>query len=267
MLFDEQELYFARDQRAPYQQGDILIAPTGCFEEHVPPSRGVRPGELGAEVRRQQWSAGSLSMNGRPPVEVPATDVAGRLCPAMIVTHDCTLEKEFNRAYERLRREGWSKRDATETANSDPSLDRFLNVVPLVPHRAAAPSTTDSLVRNNVLGYFPVCPWPEHGVDEGVVDLSRVATIDKHTVVGRLAVISSDARRALMFALAKFWVFRAPTLAIELEAAVRQRIRRVDVSTEDSLLVEIELQDGSTVQLIQPPAPPDPGGVERSSLT
>jgi hypothetical protein len=263
-VFDERDRYFARNQLAPYQQGDIVLAPVGCFQKHTPPSQEILPAQVGVDVRRQQWSAGSVSHAGRPAVEIPAADVVGQFRPAMIVTHDCTLEKEFNRAYVRLRAQGRTKADAQQAANSDSELERFFNVAPLVPFRAALPSTPDSLIRNSVLGFFPVCAWEERAVDEGVIDLSRVVTVDREVVVGRLAAISTDARRALMFALARFWVFRAPQVAFELEAAVRQRITRVSISAEDPLMVDFELSDGTSLQLVQPPTPPASGGLERA---
>ncbi len=111
-----------------------------------------------------------------------------------------------------------------------------------------------------------VCGWQERRIAQGVVDFTRVCTVDKNTVVGRLASISTKARRT-RFALARYWVFRAPHIGIELEDAVRQRIRHVQVSADDPLLIDVELSDGSTIQLIQPPEPPTSGGIERAGVT
>lgn len=157
--------------------------------------------------------------------------------------------------------------EAQALAENDPSLDRLFNVAPIVPFRAAAPTTPESLVTNSVVGFFPVCPWEDRAVDEGVVDFTRVVTVDRDTLFGaRLAVLSVEARRSLMFALARFWIFRAPQLAFELQDAVGQRIVDVRVAAQNPLVVELELSDGSLLKLIQPPNVPSGGGVERSPV-
>lgn len=266
MLFDERDLYFATKQEGPYQQGDLVLAPNGVFDQHVSSESDLEPAKIGAEIRRQLWRSGPLAPISDS-VDIPAADLVGVFCPAMIITHDCTLEKEFNRAFERLRREGLGRQAATDAANGDPTLDRLFHVAPLVPLTKAAPATAESLVSNSVLGYFPVCAWADRAVDDGVIDFGRVSTVDRDVVVGRLASISVDARRALMFAIARYWVFRAPHVGLELEAAVRQRITHVEISAQDPLIVDVELADGSILQLIEPPEPPSPGGLERAAVS
>lgn len=265
MLFDERELYFAQNQRGPYQQGDILLAPTGCFETHEPPSDEVEPARVGAALRRQMWSDGRVDIQGGSPVPIPAADVMAQFRPAMIVSHDCTLQKDFNREVHRLRERGKTKKEASAIADADPALDRYMTVAPLIPFTAAGADRA-RLKQNDVLGFFPVCAWEDRAVDEGVIDLGKVATVDRQTVVGRLATISTDARRALMFALARFWVFRVPQVAYELEDAVNLKIRDVRVSEKDPLVIDLQLSDGTVLELIQTPEPSTPAGTERSNV-
>lgn len=246
MLFTDAERYYDPTDSRWYQQGDVVLAPIGIFDTNAGEHSTDAPA-IGSTVRRIVWLDREGSSAGDLTVE------AG-VVPAMIVTHDCSLDKEFNRSYARLRRQGLAVEDARRQAAQDESLDRLVTIAPVVPFEDAAPSTQEELERNNVLGWFPVCASAERAVDAGVVDLMRHATVDRDAVIDRLGILSVDARGALRYALARFWVFRAPKLTFELEDAVGQRIVDARVADRDPMLVELELQDHTVLQLVQAPS-------------
>jgi hypothetical protein len=259
VLFDEVDRFYAPTGECYYQQGDIVLAP------HALLAPGTEPDEqrmgLGIPVRRRVWDGDEFELG------VPSTVAEALLAPAMITSHDCTLDKEFNRRYRELRQSGRSKAEAIEEAGNDPSLDRLLNVAPIVPFEAAAPSATAQLKRNEVLGYFPVCESEERGVDAGVVDLLRETTIDRSLIVDRLAILSQEARAALRYALARFWVYRAPKLTFELEQAIGKQITDVRLSRDGTLALVLVLNDGSEMRLLQAPPEQSAGGPERPPMS
>jgi hypothetical protein len=260
VLFDERERYFAADTGGYYQQGDIILAPVAVLEAYGPTSGPARRSGIGVPIVTEVWNEAPL---GRESNQLVSNI---RLCPALITTHDCTLDKDFNRQVEAFRAKQSMRLDAAETlAASDTSLDRYINIAPLIPLEDAAPSGAAELRRNDVIGYFPVCANADLGVDEGVIDLLRETTIDRDLIVVRLAVLSPDARRALRYALARYWVFRAPKIGFELEDAIGKRIKDVTTSQDGTLAVELLLSDGSRLKLVQPPGDTE-GGPERPGL-
>lgn len=256
MLFDDESDYYVADNAQYYQQGDIVLAPVA--ELRVGSRDGVidvaGAPAVGDAVERAIWA---------PSAEVPASPglaVSARLLPAMITTHDCALDKEFNRRVEQLRRGGTTQlKVAVEQAAADPNLDRLINVAPIVPLEDAAPSGRRELTENRVVGYFPVCESANRFLDVGVVDLLHETTIDRGLIVDRLAVISSAARSALRYALARFWVYRAPKIGFELEHAIGKRIRDVQISDDGALAIELVLSDGARLAFVQGPTVADPG--------
>ena len=226
MLFDDADAYYAPLGDGYYQQGDIVLAPVAVLDGD--PGDPGDPGDAAdfAVVRRELWDGLEIAGVGHQ-----ATANAG-LVPAMITTHDCALDKEFNRRYRELRAQQMPMAEALEQAAADDSLDRLLNVAPVVPLSRAAPSAAEQLRRNQVVGFFPVCESAAQFVDEGVVNLLRETTIDRGLIVDRLAILSDDARATLRYALARFWVYRAPGIAVDVELALGKRI--VDYRVESS---------------------------------
>lgn len=252
MLFDEVERYFeVREPRRWWQQGDIVLAPTVYLDAGPGATTDGAP-EIGEERRSVLWSD--------PENAASTVTATGSVVPAMIVTHDCALDREFNKRFAELRARGESLDAARRFAAEDQRLDPWVNVAPVIPFSGVPPGSAENLRRNKVIGQFPVCPHPENGIDGGVVDLIKVATIDRDLLTDRLGILTSAARAALRYALAQFWVFRAPKLAFEIEDAVGRRIVDARVAADNPLFVELELQDHTTIRLMQVPAvDADPG--------
>lgn len=120
----------------------------------------------------------------------------------MVVTHDCHLDKEFNRAVERLRKKQTPLEEAEAEAEQDLSLDRFLTVSPLVPIDAFTAQA--ATIRNgNVVGLFPVPAHASAGLEESAIDLGYRATVDRSFVEYRAAVLGEQARHRLRLALCR----------------------------------------------------------------
>jgi hypothetical protein len=262
MLFDDPELYFTHDSDRYYQQGDIVLAPMVVLESgNLPASAATGRPAVGDLLLNEVWD------------EPPLAGESGRLvssvclCPVVITTHDCTLDKEFNRCVDALRtKQGMQLNAAIRAAANDLSLDRYINVAPVVPLSHAAPSGPAELRQNKVVGYFPVVEDDDRGIDAGVVDLLRETTIDRDLIVARLAVLSDEARAALRYSLARYWVYRAPKIGFELEDAIGRRIKDVAISGEGTLGIELALDNGSTLRFVQAPHTDDPGP-ERPGLS
>jgi hypothetical protein len=256
VLFNEEDLFYAPQGPRYYEQGDIVLAPIGLLH-HRPvtdagPEEAPLPGDL---VSRQIWT-------GREPLG--AVNLDAQLVPAVITTHGCAMDKEFNRRYEALRREGKTKAAAVEEAAADRTLDPLLNVAPVVPLADAAPSAPAQLLANKVNGFFPVCPSAEREIDGGVATLLEETTIERDTIVERLGIMSEDALGAFRYALARFWVYRAPALTFELERAIGKKI--VDARVEpETYALALDLNDGSELHFVQGP-PGDGGGPERPGI-
>lgn len=173
----------------------------------------------------------------------------------MVLTHDCHMDKEANQEYRRLRalKPPVTKAEAIAAAEADPDLDRFLVVAPIVLARHLRADEA-SLMRGEVLGYFPVEASPDHGIAGGVVDLTYVTTIDRHLLRQRPASLTDEARGRLRLALARLYSFRTPEVGFAVEAAVGQRVRSVSRVPDSPLEIDIELEDESTVRLVLQPA-------------
>jgi len=202
LLFDDVDSYYQPEDGRYWQQGDIVLAPSAVFDadhthlDEVP----LEPPKPGAPIRRLLWP-GTTSKDTR------AVVCEAQVCPAVITTHDCTLDKEFNRRVSQLRQAHVPLKEATRQAAQDNSLDRYLTVAPIVPFADAAPSDPHQLARNTVVGYFPICASTDRRIDAGVADILRATTIDRTLIVDRFAILGDAVVAALRYALARFWVY------------------------------------------------------------
>jgi hypothetical protein len=247
VLFDEEARYYADEVGQPWEQGDIVLAPSSVFGAMGDPTEGPAPAPPVGVTRTQVIWTESVDES------LPQLVAEARVVPAMITTHGCTLDKEFNRAFDRLRRESVPIAEAVAQAAADDTLDRLVNIAPLVPYSDAAPSDPAVLARNQVIGFFPACASVPRGVDAGVVDLLRQTTLDRDLLITRMAVLSEDAQAAFRYALARFWLWRAPRLTFDLEEAIGKRIVDARFQTDGNFLLELELHDGSVLTLLQAP--------------
>lgn len=226
------------DDTAPLQQGDVLFGPVVRLAVAGSASGGVIPPPL-ADL---------------PPVR--AELVWG---PCVIVAHDCLLDKEFNDRYRELRRTGSPKKEAVQAAEADPSLDRWLTVAQVRPvtdaDRADAQRAQrlEAIKAGNVVGAFHLPRASDRGIEEGVLDLTAVSTIDRHLVQARLASLNEDARTSLRYAIARAGALRTPTLGFELEDIIGDRIERAE-KTADNPSASCNSQ--AVRHLEDPPGPP-----------
>jgi hypothetical protein len=142
-------------------------------------------------------------------------------------------------------------------ASEDTSLDRTFTASPLV-----RPEELDvdrgNLLAGKVLGYLPVPASADGLVPEAVVDLTYRVTLDRLDVV-RVASISAAARAQLRYTLTRLDSLRAVTVGFEIEAVVGKHIAAVTFPASNPLLVRLELDDGSTIELLQQPTDPAEG--------
>lgn len=174
---------------------------------------------------------------------------------AMVVTHDCQLDKEWNQRVRELERGGMEADEAERDASADATLDRTLVVSPLVD-TAELRGGRGNLLAGKVIGYLPVPTHPEQLITECVVDLTYQCTIDRLDVV-KVASVSEVARKQLRYALIQLDALRTADLGFEVEAVVGRTIQRVEVPARDPLTVRIQLDDGNVIQLLQQPGTPD----------
>lgn len=251
------ESYYAEDD-PPLQQGDLLLAPIGRIE------RRTTDGSIGAS----RWNS---SIEGRTaPLPVPAEiekhndfvplQSAHGIHVVMVTMHDCHMVKEMERAYEKLRKQGATKRDALSKAEADPDLDRFITVSPLIPTKDVVQSR-DQVEAGKVLGIFPVFDRPSSGVPQGAIDLGYQSTIDRHAIIARLAVLSEEGRTALRYALARTFALRTPKVGFQLQHLIGQEIYDIRADTTNQAAILIELQNGSEMRFIVEPDPVDPEGL------
>jgi hypothetical protein len=255
VIWIDHDRYYAPKSDVWWEQGDVVLAPVAVFDGEPEEASGIHHSADSPFVRRMFWPAHEFG--GR-------TTGEASLGPAMILSHGCSIDKEWNRAVDKLCREGHSRKRAKAIADDDDDLDRRLVVAPIIRFGEAA-SAEQELRANKVIGFFPVCDSPTRGIDGGIVDLSRVTTIDRGVIVDRLGILSDDARATLLYALARYWAYRAPQMTYELEEAIGKRILHVEIAAGGELGVELTLSDHSVIRLLQAPA--EPGGApERQGL-
>lgn len=232
------------DWHEPPRQGDILLCGVSrviAQDRHSPP----------------QWEALDahfVDIDGAWDGE-RSLDVAAGIGLAMVVTHDCQLDKEWNQRVRALQKTGMPLDEAEAEATTDTTLDRTLVVSPLVDP-AELRIDPGNLRAGRIIGYLPVPAHPDQLVEECVVDLTYQCTIDRLDVV-KVAAISEPARKQLRYALIQLDALRTADLGFEVEAVIGRRIEKVEVPARDPLSVRIQLDDGQVIQLLQQPGSPD----------
>ena len=226
------------------RQGDIVLCGVSRIiadDRHSPP----------------QWEsldAHFLEIDDAWAAERPLGIAAG-IGLAMVVTHDCQLDKEWNQRVRELERGGMTRERAERVAASDVSLDRTLIVSPLVDPSELR-GGRGNLLAGRVIGYLPVPAHPDNLVAECVADLTYQCTIDRLDVA-KIASITEAARKRLRYALIQLDALRTADLGFEVEAVVGRTIQKVEVPARDPLMVRLQLDDGQVIQLLQQPGVPD----------
>lgn len=265
--------FFLDHDNAPLQQGDLLLAPVVRLASAGVPTPGGGAG-AGGSAQLLNTATGrvvSAAVEVPPPAPElgPAPNAQAGWAPVIVVSHDCQLDKEFNRRYQQLRDQGASKADAVRAAETDPSLDRWLMVAPILDLNSAAEDESarqlaSSAARGDIVGLFPVPPNPSFGIVGGVADLTWVSTIDRHTVAARLASISTAARGRFRLALARTAALRTPELGFALEDIIGDRIDAAEKVPGSPLEVELTLRKNGTLRLLAQPGEPPSGGPHRT---
>lgn len=144
-----------------------------------------------------------------------------------MVSHDCHLDKEFNREVTRLHREGVPRREARERAEEDRTLDRWIVVSPVLTPEEVR-SDLAAVRRGEVVGSFYV---PHHDVlgGDGAADLSAKATVDR-LLCRRAAGMTEAAADALRIALMRADLARRPIGIGELEHVLGAKL--IDVTVD-----------------------------------
>jgi hypothetical protein len=181
--------------------------------------------------------------------------IAAGIGLAMVVTHDCQLDKEWNQRVRELQRGGMAEEQAELEATSDPTLDRTLVVSPLVDPDELR-GGRGNLLAGKVIGYLPVPAHPDDLVEECVVDLTYQCTVDRLDVI-KVASISEAARKRLRYALIQLCALRTAELGFEIEVIVGRTIREVEIPARDPMTVRIQLDNGQVIELLQQPGTPN----------
>lgn len=246
------------------QQGDILL---GAVSRVVAGDGFILPKWQALD----EYSAVLAGEVMAGDITVPELRVCAGRALVMVTSHDCGLDKEFNAAVTALIEGGLDEAAAMTAAEARDDLDRSFSVSPLVDPASVtvAGERVDRglLMAGRIVGYLPV---PELTVADrvvvpaSVVDLSYRATVDRLAYAQRIICVSEAAREQLRYALAKLDVLRTPSLELQLSAAVGQAITSAKVSKQNPLVVQLKLEDGTTVELLKQPGSPAPGPVARS---
>ena len=248
---EEPDVY--RASHGPLNQGDILAAPVvriAAADFFVP----------------DKWDR--IDRNERilvpPDDDTEAVYVLSGWALVMVTSHDCHHDKEWNAKRGRLIQHGHSIAEAEAIAEADQTLDRTFQASPLVSLDDIAPNRRGSFKSGRAIGYFPLPEPPDGSFPACGVDLAYRCTIDRLAYAGRRWCLSKPARDRLRHAIARFDSFRSVQVASTIEEAIGRTITDVSVDSTQPLAVDLKLDDGSVLQLVQAPVEPEPSG--RSGL-
>lgn len=247
---DDESIF--RPAQGPLNQGDILIAPIArvASSDFFVPDKWERLDQTEHTVDRSAMDEEKICV------------LSGRAL-VMVTSHDCHHDKEWNMERNRLIRSGVDPVEAGAIAESDPTLDRTFQASPLIPLEDFDPGGRGNYRAGRVTGFFPLPAPPDGSFPESVVDLTYRCTIDRKAITGRRWCLSPAARDRLRYAIARFDSFRTVELTETLEAAIGRTISSVRVESTSTLAVQLVLDDGSTLDLVQRPIEPDPSGRSR----
>lgn len=255
--FDDDREYF-QDAAGALRQGDLVLAPTVILEPGESEAPGVSPVGLGEERSVQVWKATRHLLP-----EAPTLKAKVRWDLAMVIPHDCALEKEFNERVGDLVRNGTPEEVAIEEASSDRTLDRLVAVAPIRAYEETTPKRKEGIRTGQRHGTFPVPASSAYCIEPGWVDLTAPTTLDRNFFSSnlRLASLTDRAADYLRASLARHWAYRDLARADEISKAIGRTI--VDIKAapmaRDKLRLELFLDGGAgtiTLDGSSKPAPP-----------
>lgn len=231
----------------PIQQGDLFI--TAGVAALTAPSSSYTPIQ-GEPARARLLEAGPHG----------ALDAVGTRTLVMVVSHDCQLDKEFNRALARIMKAepDLDELEARDRADRDLTLDRNVVVAPVVGldqlSVATDPNLAGTIRAGRVIGYLPIPAQPPHMPEFAVADLGVRVTVDRLVLTDRIASLTDPGRLALRYGLAKMDAIRTPDLGAELEAAVGRRVVKVERPDAKVQTIRLTLDDNSTLEFLPRPS-------------
>jgi len=156
-LVTHQDFYRA-ERRGQLSQGDIVVAPTVmAWSPESRPAPDIFPqivADLGSSVLSPAWSPD-------PPRNIPSVTTETRWGPAIVLSHDCSIDKEFNEKVDRLiHAEGLAERDAVRAASEDRTLDPYIVVSPLYDYARLPANKRESVRSGQRYGFFPLPSLP-----------------------------------------------------------------------------------------------------------
>lgn len=247
------EAFYLPEPRPLLSQGDVYLAPTTIVwsEEAfqgiplIPPA----PEEPGTLVFTPAWT------RTQAPLAPPVVTLATGWAPVLVLSHDCEIDKEFNEHADALVRDGVPEEEALARAGSEPGLDRYILVSPLLPYdeQELASTRWDAVRAGQKIGYFPLPPMPAYEDAEYFVHLSRICTVERRLLspAYKAASLSEQGRSLLRFKLAEALSSRNLSVVARLEAAIGHQItdvRTIKVKRQDATVMLV-LDDCSEIQV------------------
>jgi hypothetical protein len=230
------------------RQGDIVLAPTSVLwaPERVGAVADVPlpPAHMGQPV---------FSMAAQAPAGAPW--VLGvhetRWSPAIILSHDCDIEKDFNERVHALVDGGMDVDEACREASDDLTLDPLIVVAPLMTYDAVPEGRRQGIRQAQRIGYFPLPPLPGAGETEYLVDLGRVTSVDHLLFGAKLASLTHGAAGVLRYKISEANASRDLSVLRELEALVGETIASVEAIPKSAkkTALALSLMSGNTVHL------------------
>lgn len=177
---------------------------------------------------------------------------------AMVVSHGCHLDRQYNRRVTELHSQGLPLTQARAEAQADRRLDRWVVVVPVFPLDAVRADRA-ALERGEAIGLFYLPPHPDGTVPEpAVADLGTKFSVDRMLLI-RTATLAPGATDRLRAALMRVDLARTPRWDA-LERAVKARLVEVTVDGRDPVRARLRFSDGQEIQLAHPPQAAEPQG-------
>ena len=163
---------FYAQESGGLQQGDILLSGVS----RIIVDDGYSP------LQWDQLDAQEMGLDGANPTGEPIRLFAG-FGLVMVTSHDCQLEKEWNRRRAELLAQGRSEDDAEAAATADDLLDRSVVVSPLIDPDDLISVDRGNLLGGHIVGSLPVPAAATGNIPESVVDLIYRCTVDRLDVV------------------------------------------------------------------------------------
>ncbi len=249
MAWFEKETEYYQEASGALRQGDLVLAPSAVLESGEGDNPGAAPGNLGEERVPQIWKAIRKALP-----EAPTLRARVRWDLALVLPHDCALEKEFNERVAELVAMRFSEDAAITDASADANLDRLVAVAPVRSYDEIDVRRREGIRTAQRLGTFPVAASPLYAVEPGWVDLNGPTTIDRRFFSPSLRIASLTDRAAdyLRAALARHWAYRDLTRADEVSRAIGRTIVDIKASPMPKQRLRLELllnDDAGTITL------------------